>query len=190
MLSIDCETAVHHMFMMLTSNNMIAQSYSESRECDVCKFASPKIGKSFIPTNLNGIDTSNIQLAVMLNSKKKSCTNCSGMTQICRQFNEVVAMDIELNYKENSENVSVDLTSIAREVILENRLYVIKGIIEYTSRHYVAHVHRSNGQWETYDDPSWFTQFSYITLSKVLMNFIFPIFTLFSNPQHFRRRCG
>lgn len=150
-LSIDCETAVHHMFMRLSSKNMIAQSYSEYRECDGCQFVSPRIMKTFIPTNLNGINLANLQGTVIFNKKNKNCTNCSGSgtTKICRQLNEVVAMDVELNYRENAENVSVDLSSIARELILDNHRYIIKAVIEYNSRHFVAHIQRSNGQWET-----------------------------------------
>lgn len=145
-LYLDGETGIQTMFMRMASTYTIAQSYNESRKCNACKFVSPKMGKAFIPINLSKFDISNTQEAITFNDKNKDCPNCSGTTEICREFNDVVAMECKKN--------SVNLSSISQEIMIENRLYVIKGIIGYTTRHFMAHIHRSNGEWETFDDLS------------------------------------
>lgn len=67
---INCEMSINTMFMTLASSCPIIQSYNEFKKCVSCQFASQKVGKTFIPTDLNSMDLKNIEASIQLEKKR------------------------------------------------------------------------------------------------------------------------
>lgn len=80
------------------------------------------------------------------------------------------------------------LDSLAKNVCLSNRDFILRGVIAFntpgksslriSSGHYIGYAHRSNGDWEVYDD----TKEKIIKVSeKKLINVEFLIYTNIKN---------
>lgn len=95
-----------------------------------------------------------IEKYIKFNDNKKKCANCRGMTKLLRRLNDVIVFDTEpTNYDTiNRESYMIGLDDLATTIAVDDRRYILKGIVEYTHRHFLAHVRRNDGEWETYDD--------------------------------------
>ncbi|KAJ6639372.1 NOF-FB transposable element, partial [Pseudolycoriella hygida] len=132
--AIDCEISVHSFFMKLAEKHSWCNSFDEYKKCHTCHFVSSKIQKAFIPTNLGIIDLTDIASCLKINTRLASAA---------------------LPRPENAENFIVKLSVISSEIVLGKQSFVLKGVIEYKSGHFVAHIQRNDGKWETYDDLSY-----------------------------------
>lgn len=151
--AIDCETSVHHLLTKLVSKYPLLQSSEIWRECDTCTFRSEIISRTFVPLQLN-INLRDIQKFIKFNDSKKKCQNCCGMTKFSRRVNDVIVFDTEPTNYNNiiRESYMIGLEDLPTTVIVDGRRFILKGTVEYTNRHFVAHVRRNDGEWQTYDD--------------------------------------
>lgn len=152
--SLDCQNSVHHMFMKLAVEYPILQSFTMRRECDTCTFSSEDTGRSFVPLQLSNINLRLIQKYIKFNDNVQNCNHCSGTTKICRQFNDILVFDTEpcsFDYVNESSYI-VNIDEIAETITVSDRQYTLKGIVEYTQRHFLSHIQRNDKEWKTYDD--------------------------------------
>lgn len=148
--ALDTEMSINRMFMRLASNFPLLQSMMEYKKC-VCSFETPKTGKSFIPINLNSLDISNVQQSIAFSNKIVNCPVCNASLSIFRDLNQIIAFDIE-NVDENGMQEEIKISEISQNIDVQGKKYVLRGVVEYKSKHFVAHVRRNDGTWETYDD--------------------------------------
>lgn len=106
-------------------------------------------GKSFIPTDLNSLNFKSVQDAIVFSSK--TCSNCEKPCTVSYKKNEILVMDVEV-LDLHGKHQPIKLEDISKNIFIEADKYALKGVVELTSSHFIAHVRRNDSAFETYDD--------------------------------------
>lgn len=89
-----------------------------------------------------------INLAV----RNAECRKCGNRLETIVEYGNVLAFDVEPLTEKHMTTSTID--DIQQTLHIEDRVYKLFGVVEFlkANNHFIAHVKRSNGVWETYDD--------------------------------------
>lgn len=118
---------------------------------------SPNKTWSFLPIDLRNLKLQNVQKYVVWNIINKPCRVCHKMPTVC--YEPYVCIDVQ-SLQPLIQSKSL-LNSIEAAINLNGHVYNLRGVAEFipplitglkSPGHYIAHVRRSDGVWEMYDD--------------------------------------
>lgn len=151
---IDCHTGIAAFFSQLVrdGNEQIASS-TLNAHCDVCE-QMRTITRPLVPlsTNVNEkVPLTSIQ-SLIADKRPIHCQMCHEAMRIEMKLNDVIAFEVEPTRNENT--MLQNISNVQTEITLSERSYTFFAAIEFKSaaKHFIVHVKRISGTWETYDD--------------------------------------
>lgn len=148
--TIDAYMCMNEMFHTLQSKSTIL--YSMKIICEDC--SSEIDVRRYIPTRFRGnwqytIKNLDRYLDHEVYAYNNVCENCSSSRSKI-EFNEVVVIEIENAYPDESIH-PIEKDEISKVIILDRIKYGFRAAIQFTNKHFIAHILRGNNKWETYD---------------------------------------
>lgn len=163
-ITIDCNSNITFIVERACSSVF---SFKRIRKCESCE-KTEDVNLCFVPFNSTvfenqGIDgikyiESNICDSVANINSEQEC-ECGGILKLQNMdFNNIIIVDVQ-NYKSGS--TMIEINSLPKVLNLRDKTYFLFGIIEFSRLvpveiseigHYLCHVQRKNGEWQTFDD--------------------------------------
>lgn len=147
-LKLDGYTAVSSLVSRLTyAQNHIFGSIQAQTSCETCKTDKNQEVFPLVPVDLRGLQLGDIDSYIM--DRVPFCTICSHRLSITREYAPIVAFDVE------PQNPSVvKISDIKATINLDNTTFDLYSVIQFNpaNRHFLAHIKRRNGLWQTFDD--------------------------------------
>lgn len=143
-------------FSRLTStDNHILGSIRIQKTCNMCTERNDSNNQSqttlpIVPTELSGLQLEDIESYIMNSHDRISyCTLCIRQLSITRTYANIVALDVEADI-----HVLSKISDIKATIHLDNITYDLFGVVQFnpSNDHFVAHIKRRNGSWQTFDD--------------------------------------
>lgn len=146
-LQLDCYMSVIDMFIGLCNSNESLYTMVEVKRCPSCSHYNRKVYTS-LPISCTDLDLCNISSSLRLKNVKK-CKRCDVNMdiQIERTFSPVVVIDLD-----GMQDPNIAINKIQKYLKLGKHKYQLRGLIETTGSHFVAHALSSDGEWHSYDD--------------------------------------
>lgn len=169
LIQYDCQTTFRNMLKLIGEENPVLNSIKKLTICEKCDTEQTEFIADMV-FNIHQFDYTNIKSS-LIPSIKKSKTICSGCyTPFIKKYeaSDIIIFDIEdqnlgkIDYNQTYEQdflsiPSIEISKVEKQLEYDNKQYELKGIIERlggdeSGGHFITHVRRSDGKWETYDD--------------------------------------
>lgn len=155
---VDCNISINSIFDMICENS-IFHSIDLFTVCQNCKFIFKKAERSTIPVFTNavlGIENLQNCLDERLQIAPSPCYKCGQTLEIVKRPNRIIVIDAE-SFKErlSADSPLVEFANITQQIKFTINHYNLKGVIErkeISTGHFVSHVKRNSGSWETFDN--------------------------------------
>lgn len=154
LLIIDCESTLDFMFCKICEVCPAANSIIKATNCEECLIDQKKSLKPYFPINAPKANPKNIVECLWdrMTYTGESCKECNFELCSIIRPRKVVVFDIDYSHG----NIPlVQLSAITNQFTYALQEYSLKAIIERTplcGGHFITHVKRNDGTWETYDD--------------------------------------
>lgn len=147
-LQLDCYMSVIDMFIGLCSKNPVLYSMTEEKRCPSCS-NHYRTMKTSLPLRCANLDIGNLSKSIHFKDQSKPCEKCNvGMNlENERTLNPVVIVDLD-----GTQNPEISIAQMQQFLILHGKKFQLRGLIESTGDHFIAHALRADGLWHTYDD--------------------------------------
>lgn len=139
--------------LLLEIDGGILCSITIRRSCVLCRREyndhQPLMELKFV----NKINLKRLSQYIVLGSKNTSdCRKCRNRLRASVEYGNIIAFDVEpLTEKYITKTI---IEEIQDTLHIDDRIYKLFGVVEFvrSNIHFKAHVKRSNGIWETYED--------------------------------------
>lgn len=145
---LDCLMSVMDMFIALVEQNNILYSLTETRDCPN-RLRHDYITRTTFPISTRNLDVRHIDRSFRLKNNTINCGTCRAGSErhIVRSFSPIIILDLD-----GVTSPGVKIHEIQPLLNVQGDEYKICGVIESLHYHFIAHVLRCNGEWQTYDD--------------------------------------
>lgn len=147
LIKINCTTTIAALHSKLTENSNILASIVKTKSCISCNKKTDRFVAA-VPLRINGINLVNIQTAIM-DSKERSvkCEVCHCKMNKQTKYRNILAFEV-------AGCQGKKISEIQEYIELSDAVYGLFGVIEhqFDIEHFIAHVKRENGFWQTFDD--------------------------------------
>lgn len=158
MTTLNIFMGINEMFDTLNSNSEVLCSVKSRDKCLSCDFIGNEKFHMYVPMKFKG-DWKNIvqnlqsyvDTDVLTIGDENLCPKCESELDMQILLNNILVIHIELAYP-NTLIHKVEMSKISGEITIHDKQYEFRAAIEYGAKHFVAHVKRNNGVWQTYND--------------------------------------
>lgn len=151
MTSLDCETGFGGLFSKVCTENEVLASSIMNRSCETCK-SSKKIVRPFLPLLHKQLDITDLQCAIIQPAMEEECPKCHQLCHPEHSIGPLLALEVEQISPQARQRHSVDV--ITSRIEVGKDMFNLCGVIENKQepRHFICHMLRKSGHWETHDD--------------------------------------
>lgn len=143
--------------MILNNSN-----YHSVDEINVCEACDVEIGNrkkhNTVPIDLNVAGITDVQSCLKTTAKRsktEKCPTCQKFLTVKRIPSRILFVDVE-NQFSFLEKPHIEFSKITQRIRYGRRNFSLKSVIEFipNQKHFIAHIKRNDGNWETFDDLS------------------------------------
>lgn len=147
-LELACYMSDIDMFIGLCAKNPVLYSMTEKKRCRSCSNHSCTM-KTSLPLSCVNLNISSLTTSIHFKDQSKPCEKCDvGMNmEIQRTLNPAVIIDLD-----GMQNQNISIAKIQQRLILQGEIFQLRGLIETTGNHFIAHALRNDGCWHTFDN--------------------------------------
>lgn len=157
---VKCETGVASFFEKLSNEDgMMMASVKRKKQCATCSYENIS-HSALTPIRVSvSRDTrlENIERYIITNDDGMApeCRACGNHLTISEEFGNIIAIEAEpLSHNSTRQMRKYEIQQLKEKICIKGELYQLFGIIQYIPqiKHFVAHIKRNNGVWQTVDD--------------------------------------
>lgn len=154
-ISMKCTTAYGPFLEKLLTDidsNLLC-SVTEKRKCPQCHY---QIEDNHALGKLRFIDKVHLQrlssYLVINEDRNWHCRECDLRMLTTLEYGNIIAFDVEPTHRRFYYSTSIDM--VQQTLHINESVYMLFAVVQFKPAidHFLAHVKRSNGVWETYDD--------------------------------------
>lgn len=151
--SLNCETGFGGLFSAVCKENEVLASSIMNRPCETCE-SSKKIVCPFLPLLVEQLNITDLQCAIIdPTMQEEFCPDCHQLCLAEHRIGPLLALEVEPISPQAKQKHSVE--NITTQIEVGKAMFNLRGVIEIKQtqpRHFICHMLRKSGHWETYDD--------------------------------------
>lgn len=154
MKSIDVFMTVNEMLNVIAMSSDVVYSVKTKKSPCLCRLITKQSTSTCIRMNFKGDwqkIIGNLQSCIGQSQNHDYCYQCFTKIDVEFEYNNIAVIHIELAYP-NDQIYKIELNKISKNIILNDNIYEFRAAVQYTPGHFIAHLFRKNGKFETYDD--------------------------------------
>lgn len=154
-ITVSCKSGIGGFFKKLvqTDNGKIA-SVEKTRQCLNCNYENVNYS-SVVPLHVSinsDVNLFEIERYIVNEDTAFTCRECGNQSIVSQQFKNIIAFEVEPFVHKRMKKYTI--SQLKEKICVRGEIYNLFGLIENIPaiQHFVGHVKRNNGQWQSIDD--------------------------------------